>query len=160
MKMPSWLTSWFSQPGQGVLRLIERRMIAPGYYENLPTAGSTFRYALAANDDGVHVCQPDGAGWSWQLAGLPDGLRLLSGSTTWDPASINDDQVATVSVTVTGVTSGDPCFAGFSNFGAQNVLLEAHVSGADTVQVLMYNASGVNQDPGSGTVNVVCFDVS
>jgi hypothetical protein len=85
---------------------------------------------------------------------------ILTGSTTWNPASINDDQVATVSVTVTGVVAGDPCFAGFSQFGAQNVLLEAHVSSADTVQVLLYNASGVAQNPDSGTVNVICFDVS
>jgi hypothetical protein len=160
VKMLSWLTSWFAQPGQGVLRMLERRMIAPGYYETLPTAGSAFRYGIAADATGVQVCQPDGAGWSWQLAGLPDGLAILSGSTTWNPASINDDQVATVSVTVTGAVAGDPCFAGFSQFGAQNVLLEAHVSSADTVQVLLYNASGVAQNPDSGTVNVICFDVS
>jgi hypothetical protein len=187
MKMLSWLTSWFSQPGQGVLRLIERRMIAPGYYDNLPTAGSAFRYGIAADATGVQVCQPDGSGWAWRKAGgslddlsdvvitaaasgeilrhngtnwVDSTFKILTGSTTWDPASINDDQVATASVTVTGVVAGDPCFAGFSQFGAQNVLLEAHVSGADTVQVLLYNASGVAQNPDSGTVNVICFDVS
>jgi hypothetical protein len=158
MKMPSWLESWFSQPGQGVLRMLARRMIAPGTYETLPTAGAAFRYGIAADASGVQVCQPDGAGWSWQLAGLPDGLRILSGSATWDPASFNDDQVVTVSVTVTGVAVGDPCFAGYSSIGAQNILLEAHVSGADTVQVLLYNASAGAQNPGSGTVNVICFD--
>jgi hypothetical protein len=160
MKMLSWLTSWFSQPGQGVLRLIERRMIAPGQYENLPTAGSTFRYALAADATGVHVCQPDGAGWSWQLAGLPDGLRLLSGSTTWDAANFNDDTVVSTTVTVTGAAVGDPCFAGYTSIGAQAILCEAHVQSADTVRVQLYNASAGAQDPGSGTVNVICFDVS
>lgn len=65
MRIISWLENWFSQPGKGVLRMVERRMLAAGYYETLPTAGPEFRYGIAADATGVQVCQPDGAGWVW-----------------------------------------------------------------------------------------------
>jgi hypothetical protein len=103
VKMLSWLTSWFAQPGQGVLRMLERRMIAPGYYETLPTAGSAFRYGIAADASGVQVCQPDGAGWAWRIVGeLPtitvrtaDSASTASGNFVGATASCNAGEICT-----------------------------------------------------------------
>lgn len=69
MSLRSWLEEWFGRPGKSVLRVNDGRMVAAGYFPTLPTAGGDFRYALAADANGVHVCQPDGAGWAWQYAG-------------------------------------------------------------------------------------------
>lgn len=69
-KMGTWLEEWFNRSGKGVLRMRPQRMIAPGHYETLPTASVDNRYALAADDDGTWVCQPDGlGGWEWTQPG-------------------------------------------------------------------------------------------
>jgi hypothetical protein len=55
MKTPTWLTSWFAQPGRGVLRMVARRSFAPGAYENLPTADAVFRGALTRTEGGAGI---------------------------------------------------------------------------------------------------------
>jgi hypothetical protein len=81
----------------------------------------------------------------------------LTGSVTWNPASITANDVATTTVTVDGAVVGDPVSVGFSALTTENALMTAHVQAADTVQVMLFNKTGVNLDLGSGTVKVVVW---
>jgi hypothetical protein len=128
-----------------------------GEYETLPTCNATRKNHTAVQDGTVWFC--DGTTWGANGTAAA-GFSILTGSTTWDAANFNDDAVVATTVTVTGAALGDPCFAGYSSIGAQAILCEAHVQSANTVRVQLYNASAGAQDPGSGTVNVVCFDLS
>lgn len=80
--------------------------------------------------------------------------RRLTGSTTWDPASIADGAVASTTVTVTGAAVGDRAVASLSTLGANDVLISAHVQATDTVRVVILNKTGGALDLGSGTLNV------
>lgn len=69
--------------GKGVWRQATNRMFAPGYWDTLPTAGDDYKYALAADNDGVWICQPDGLGgfvWSQPGSG-PAGPTGPTGPT-------------------------------------------------------------------------------
>lgn len=75
----------------------------------------------------------------------------LSGSATYDPASLNDGDGATTTVTVTGAALGDFAVASFS-LDLQGVTLSAYVSAANTVSVRFQNETGGVLDLGSGTL--------
>jgi hypothetical protein len=63
----NWLSTWFHAVSKGVLRMRPERLIAPGRFTALPTAGVDFEGAFAyLIGDGLYVCQPDGGGgWEW-----------------------------------------------------------------------------------------------
>jgi hypothetical protein len=75
----------------------------------------------------------------------------LSGSATYDPASLADGAGATTTVTVTGAALGDFALASFS-LDLQGITLTAWVSATNTVSVRFQNESGGTLDLGSGTL--------
>lgn len=79
---------------------------------------------------------------------------VLTGSKTFDFASVADGEQATTTVTVTGAALGDFCQAsvGVSLAGA---LLTAYVSAANTVTVVLQNKSGAAVDLASTTLRVL-----
>lgn len=85
--------------------------------------------------------------------------KTLKGSTTWDPGSIADGAVTSTTVTVTGAVAGNPCIVSHDQLGANNVMLTAHISAADTATVVLFNKTGGNYDLTSGTLTVFCFKV-
>lgn len=86
-------------------------------------------------------------------------LATLTGSATYDPASLADGAGATTTVTVTGAALGDFALASFS-LDLQGITLTAYVSAPDTVSVRFQNESGGTLDLGSGTLRARVFDIS
>ncbi|QRM55158.1 hypothetical protein [Sinorhizobium sp. BG8] len=82
--------------------------------------------------------------------------QILTGSTTWDPASLADGAGASYNVTVTGAVLGDYCIPSFS-LNTQAMILTAHVTSADTVTVRLQNETGSTIDLASGTLRVAVF---
>lgn len=80
----------------------------------------------------------------------------LVGSKTWDPASVANQSFGTTPVTVAGAAPGDFCVVSFSN-PLSGCILMAHCEAADTVQVRLYNLTGVAVDLASGTLRVRVF---
>ncbi|MEK7424709.1 MAG: hypothetical protein AAB131_12835, partial [Actinomycetota bacterium] len=73
-------------------------------------------------------------------------LQHLSGTATWDPASLTNNTSTNTTVTLTGVTTSDVCYAGHAQIGANKVVLSAHPSAANTVYVTLLNLSGATLD--------------
>lgn len=85
-------------------------------------------------------------------------LKVLTNTATWDPASINDGDTASTTVTVTGATLlNSTCTASFSSITAADWFLSAYVTAADTVTVTLLNETGGAVDLGSGTLRVHVF---
>lgn len=89
-----------------------------------------------------------------RMALAPVGNRYLEVQTTWDPGNIKTAETTNTSVTVPGAQSGWLAAAALSSLGAVNVILAAHVSGDDTVQVVLYNGTGADYNASSGTLRV------
>jgi hypothetical protein len=83
--------------------------------------------------------------------------KVLTGSTTWDPAEIADGDDLATTLTVTGAAVGDPCFAGFTTLTTEDVLISANVSATNTVQVVLLNRNGAAVNLASGTLKVTVF---
>lgn len=77
----------------------------------------------------------------------------ITGSATYDPASLADGAGVTTTVTATGASLGDRATATFS-LDLQGITLTAWVSAADTVSVRFQNESGGVLDLASGTLRV------
>jgi hypothetical protein len=77
---------------------------------------------------------------------------ILTGTATYDPASLNDGTGATTTVTVTGAALGDFVEGVSFSLDLQGITLTAWVSAADTVSVRFQNESGGVLDLGSGTI--------
>lgn len=77
----------------------------------------------------------------------------LTGSATWNPASVADKASTSTTVTVAGAVLGDRCEASFS-LSLSGMTLSAYVSAADTVTCVLENLTGGAVDLGSGTVRV------
>lgn len=78
--------------------------------------------------------------------------KHLSGTKTWDPASVADGAMTSTTVTVTGAAIGNPSACGFSNAVPAGVSLTANVTATDTVTVTLTNHSGGAVDLASGTL--------
>lgn len=76
---------------------------------------------------------------------------MLTGSATYDPASLADGAGATTTVTVTGAALGDLVLPSFS-VDLAGVSVTAYVSAANTVSVRFQNESGGTVDLASGTI--------
>lgn len=106
----------------------------------------------------------DGAGATQLVARFPTGDIIplategrkanLTGTATYDPASLADGVGATTTVTVTGAVLGDIVVTSFS-LNLQGITLTSYVSAADTVAVRFQNESGGVLDLGSGTLKSV-----
>ena len=77
----------------------------------------------------------------------------LEGSDTWDPGSIANGAKEPKNVTVTGAALGDFATASFS-LDVQDLVLNAQVTGTNTVTCILANNTGGAIDLGEGTVYV------
>ncbi len=80
---------------------------------------------------------------------------FLTGSGTYDPASLNDAAGATTTITVTGAALGDYVVGYSFSLDLQGITLTAYVSVADTVAFRFQNESGGTLDLASGTLRAV-----
>jgi hypothetical protein len=123
-----------------------------------PSAASSFGIRVSSNANNVTV------GQNWHLStfttpiswGTGTGHKggYLTGSATYDPASIASGSGVTTSVTVTGAAVGDKAEATFSN-SLQGIVLTAYVGSANSVSVRFQNGTGGALDLASGTLKAV-----
>ena len=78
---------------------------------------------------------------------------MLEGSDTWDPGSIADGDEEAKEVTVTGAALGDFAVASFS-LDVADLVLNAQVTGSNTVTCVLANNTGGAIDLASGTIYV------
>jgi hypothetical protein len=109
----------------------------------LPDATQATNYLARVTDTG-NLAVSDGTAWLT----VP---TMLSGSATFDPASLADGDGATTTVTVTGAALGDFALASFS-VALAGITVTAWVSATDTVSVRLQNESGGVLDLASGTL--------
>lgn len=74
-------------------------------------------------------------------------------STTWDPGSISDGAEAATTVTVPGAKLGDFALASLEE-DVSDLVLDANVTGANTVSVVLANNTGGSVDLDSSTLRV------
>lgn len=84
----------------------------------------------------------------------------MQASATWNPASTLDGNEDATTVTVPGAKLGDFALASFS-LDVADLVLDANVTAANTVTVVVANNTGGTIDLGSGTlrVKVIPYDV-
>jgi hypothetical protein len=82
---------------------------------------------------------------------------VLTGTATWDPASMAAGAQTTTTMTVTGAAVGDPVAVGFSQ-DLQGMQLTGYVSAANTVTVVLQNGTAGAIDLVSGTLRADVFD--
>ncbi len=80
----------------------------------------------------------------------------LAGSATWDPGSIADGDEVAQEVTVTGAALGDFAVASFS-LDVLDLVINAAVTAANTVTVILANNTGGAIDLAGGTVRAKVF---
>jgi len=108
--------------------------------------GSLWQRRDGGNSTSVAIKETGTGNTGWRyIAGY------ISGSATYDPASLVDGAGVTTTVTVTGAVVGDIARASFSN-DLQGILLTAWVSAADTVSVRFQNETTGTIDLASGTL--------
>lgn len=84
---------------------------------------------------------------------ISGGNTILSGSDTWDAASIADGDMESVDVTVTGAALGDFVLVSLG-VDTEDLGLVGAVTAADTVTVTLLNNTGGAVDLASTTVSV------
>lgn len=80
----------------------------------------------------------------------------LSGSSTWDPASLTTLIQTTTTITVAGASLGNRVSVSFS-LDIQGQTLTSYVSAANTVTVVLFNSTSGTINLGSGTLSVRVF---
>ena len=78
-------------------------------------------------------------------------------TATWDPGTITASGVAATTATVTGAATTGRVTATLSSIGSTNLLISAHVQSSNTVRVVLFNPTGGNISPGSGTLRIDVF---
>src|SRR5437868_15254695 len=81
---------------------------------------------------------------------------ILTGSATYDAASLADGVGATTTVTVTGAVLGDFVIVSHG-VDLAGITVTGYVSAADTVSVRFQNESGGTLDLASGTLRALVF---
>jgi hypothetical protein len=82
----------------------------------------------------------------------------LETTSTWDPGEIANGAEAATTVTVAGAALGDHVSVSFS-LDVEDLVLDAQVTAANTVSVVLANVTGGPKDLGSGTLSVLVFAV-
>lgn len=118
------------------------------------TSAGTWRSLVAATASLIlgHR-EMDDPTFSITAGGYFKDLIELSGSDTWNPASIANGAEEAKEVTVTGAALGDFAVASFS-LDVTDLVLNAQVTLADKVTVVLSNNTGGAIDLASGTVYV------
>lgn len=80
-------------------------------------------------------------------------FKPLQGSATWDPADLATADVTSTTVTVPGAKLGDFAIASLG-VDIADLMLDAQVTAANTVTVLLENHTGGNINLGSSTCRV------
>ncbi len=80
-------------------------------------------------------------------------LSVYDGSAAWNPGSIANGAEEAKEVTVTGAQLGDFAIASFS-LDVTDLMLNAQVTAANTVTVILTNNTGGAINLGSGTVYI------
>lgn len=75
-------------------------------------------------------------------AGVRGMITYFSSSKTWDPASVNDGATVTTTLTVTGAATGDHVVVTRPAALDAGLVVDGHVSAANTVTLTITNASG------------------
>lgn len=85
--------------------------------------------------------------------------EMIAASVTYDPPSLAAGVAANTTVTATGAATGDTVEVSHSSVdtAATSWILYGYVSAADTVRVIIFNATGGTVDLGSGTLRVRVF---
>lgn len=82
---------------------------------------------------------------------------ILTGTTTWDPASVADGDAVSTTLTVTGAATGQVCTASLTTLTADLIAISAFPSAGNTVRVVLNNNSGAPVDLTSGTLRAACI---
>jgi hypothetical protein len=111
-------------------------------------------YFVIANDASTTVSGVTATHGS-EIAVLSEfGMVSLSGSVTWNPASLADGAGETSSgITVTGAALGDYVIVS-SPYDLQDCIVTGYVQAANTVEIRLQNESGGTKDLASGTWKV------
>lgn len=122
-------------------------------------AGLPVRFELVGSDTNITflVMGKGTGGLQVGSGGAASAItRHLSTTVGWDPPNLTTLTQAITSVGVTGAAVGDTVVCGFTQplSGCQ---LTGYVSGADTVQAVLFNATAVTLNVASGTLRVDCW---
>jgi hypothetical protein len=121
-------------------------------------------YELAVQEDlnvgtgTVDVTTPDGG----TLTGTQVGIHSVAVGQTaytadWNPAAITAGSYEAVSLAVPGAEVGDFVMVSLASILTADFQITAHVSAADTVQVVLFNPTGVSVNLSEGTLSVLVF---
>lgn len=130
-------------------------------YETTTAGGGIGAWRLYDHISGADRLALDTAGnlnlgVSVSVAGGAKITRILSGSKTWDPASVAGDNYTFTTVTVTGAAVGDKCIASFTSQTDGSVDLPAQILAANTATVSLDNLDPSNAiNLSSGTLSVM-----
>jgi hypothetical protein len=119
------------------------------------------------SDNNAFLCEDTAAntgsltvgGCGFGNAGINSGSRIQNvwtASATWNPGTIPNNSTSTTALTVTGCAAGNLALANLSTLTASAAMVTA-LAATNQVNVYIYNVSGGNLTPGSGTVHVTCI---
>lgn len=157
-------------------------MVSNCYSETTATAGlypyyfkgasgsliSRARVVACTAKNGAHSIRADYATVDYQMldsltpvtglyvAGTSGVFNRITGTATYDPASLADAEGATTTITVTGAALGNHCLVS-NSLDLQGIGLTAYVSATDTVAVRFQNETTGVIDLASATLSAVVF---
>jgi hypothetical protein len=114
-------------------------------------AGGVFQPTSAIYDTGRHDVS------ALQIGGGSVINRFVSATVPWDPPSIANDGIATLTVPLNGCVPGALVTAGFDSVAKFGFLVSAQATAANTVSVVVLNKTGKPFDPAPGTVRAGCL---
>ena len=82
------------------------------------------------------------------------------GTTTWDPADMATATEQVTTFALSGVAIGDICLVSHEEMLTDDLQLTAHVSVAGTVKAVLSNLTGGNINLMSGTLRIMCMEIS
>jgi len=80
--------------------------------------------------------------------------QLLKATKSWGPGNVNDNDVATTSITVTGAVKGDIVTVSHDNVTASGIILTGVVVSTSTAYITLYNRTGSTYSLTGGNLNV------
>lgn len=106
----------------------------------------------------VTVTNPSGGSLTGTQIGIHSvAVGQVGWTVTWDPGSIAAAGYEAEDVTVPGAAVGDFVMASLTTMVTNDMMLTAHVSGADTVKVILFNPTAGAIDVDEGTLAVIVF---